>query len=347
MKKHFLLKQLHAFWKRYSVSAFIAAAVACVCLLTVGNADALYILTGADDSSAIVLDDTADKEAVRDLSSQLVYVDSGNDGYEVTLKAGQTVTIHSGGAQVTALAGSETVSELLNRVNIHPEATDVILVDLSGTGATLVVASDLTFYDEAVESVPFKTIRKATSELPQGTQKVLQAGKNGTRAATYKVTYADGKLVSREFVKQSDCTTVDEIVAVGTSVSSVTSGDRISNISKNADGGGVLTFRSGATMKFSSAKSMTATAYTSGSGGADGRTATGTAVHVGTVAVDRNVIPLGTRMYIVTNDGQYVYGMAAAEDTGVRGKVVDLYYDSYSQCIRFGRRACTVYILGK
>ena len=49
-------------------------------------------------------------------------------------------------------------------------------------------------------------------------------------------------------------------------------------------------------------------------------------------------------MYIVTNDG-IVYGLATAEDTGVRGNVIDLYYETYRQCIEFGRRNCTVYIL--
>lgn len=63
-----------------------------------------------------------------------------------------------------------------------------------------------------------------------------------------------------------------------------------------------LVFASGATLNFSSAKSMTATAYTAGHGGADNYTATGTAVRVGTVAVDKNVTPLGTRMFIVTSD---------------------------------------------
>ena len=77
---------------------------------------------------------------------------------------------------------------------------------------------------------------------------------------------------------------------------------------------------------------------------ANARPAAGTAVRVGTVAVDKRVIPLGTKMYIVTNDG-IVYGTAVAEDTGVRGDKVDLYFETYQQCINFGRRGCTVYIL--
>ena len=90
---------------------------------------------------------------------------------------------------------------------------------------------------------------------------------------------------------------------------------------------------------------MTATAYTAGHGGADYTTATGTLVKVGTVAVDKNVIPLGTKMYIVAADGSVVYGTAVAADTGVRGNIVDLYYDTYQQCINFGRRTGNVYIV--
>jgi len=38
-------------------------------------------------------------------------------------------------------------------------------------------------------------------------------------------------------------------------------------------------------------------------------------------------------------------GFAIAEDTGVRGNSIDLYYDTLDECIQFGRRDCTVYIL--
>ena len=38
--------------------------------------------------------------------------------------------------------------------------------------------------------------------------------------------------------------------------------------------------------------------------------------------------------------------MAKAEDTGMRGdNKLDLYMDSYNECVSFGRRDCKVYIL--
>ena len=330
-------------WKRSSLVFLMLVTVVCASFFMMDRANALYILTGASDS-AIVLDDSTETEPLPNFSSQLVYVDTKTTGFEITLKAGNPVTVHYEDADITAQAKGETISALLTRLHITPSPLDMVLVDLSN-GIDLTIASDLTYYDHAVESVAYETTRVPSADLPKGTEQVLQTGKNGTRSIVYEVTYSGGELVSRQFVEETDSTAVDEIVAYGTSVSSVDRSDRIANVSSNADGSGVLTFRSGGTMRFSAVKSMTATAYTSGHGGADNYTATGTACQVGTVAVDKNVIPLGTRMYIQTSDGRIIYGVAVAEDTGVRGNIIDLYYDTYAQCISFGRRSCTVYLL--
>lgn len=319
----------------------MAVTVICVSLMSMNRAGALYILTGTDDT-AIVLDDSAN---VEDFSSRLVNVDTNARGYEVTLTEGQTVSVSYRGAALTAEAQNETISALLSRLHITPGPLDMIGVDLSGSGAVLTIDSDLTFYDKTVESVACQTQRVSTPDLPQGEERVVQPGLDGTRTAVYEVVYSGGEQVSRQLVEASDSTAVDKIVEYGTAVDTVDSSDRISKVTKNSDGSGLLTFKSGATMKFSTTKDMTATAYTAGTGGADYCTATGTMVHVGVVAVDKRVIPLGTRMYILTDDGKVVYGVAAAEDTGVFGNKVDLYYDTYNQCINFGRRAATVYLL--
>jgi 3D (Asp-Asp-Asp) domain-containing protein len=61
------------------------------------------------------------------------------------------------------------------------------------------------------------------------------------------------------------------------------------------------------------------------------------------------VIPYGTRMFIVTNDGEYVYGLSTAEDCGggVNGNHVDLYFPTVDSCFQFGVRECTIYFLGE
>ena len=88
---------------------------------------------------------------------------------------------------------------------------------------------------------------------------------------------------------------------------------------------------------------MRSTAYTSdpSENGGYSTTAMGTAIRYGVAAVDPNVIPLGTRLYI---EG---YGYARAEDTGgaIKGNKIDLVFGSKSQSNNWGRRPVRVTIL--
>ena len=106
--------------------------------------------------------------------------------------------------------------------------------------------------------------------------------------------------------------------------------------------GSTITTEDGEVLTYTSTMSVEATAYTGG-----GITATGTSARYGAIAVDPTVIPYGTKMYIVSDDGKWIYGVATAEDCGgaIKGHIIDLYFDDYSTCIQFGRRNCTVYIL--
>lgn len=72
-----------------------------------------------------------------------------------------------------------------------------------------------------------------------------------------------------------------------------------------------------------------------------GITSTGMKAGYGVVAVDPNVIELGTRLYI------YGYGYCVAGDTGgaIIGDRIDLYLNTSSECLRYGIRTVEVYIL--
>ena len=346
MKRHNLQEKLHGIWNRRHLALLTLTAVFLTAAVTTSHASALYILTDADDT-AIVLDSAA---KLPDLSSQIVNVTTGGKGYDVTLAAKQTVTVHRNGETQTVQSRNESVSRLLERIGIVPSPLETVAVDLSGSGVEITVEEEIIYYDRVVEEVTFDTVRIANPEMKKGTEKVVQEGADGVRTSIYEVVVSNGRELSRQVVEELDSTAVDQIVEYGTAeeqtVSSVMSNNKsaISNVSKNGDGSGTLTLADGTTLNFSAAKSMTATAYTAGHGGVDYCTATGTTVRVGTVAVDKSVIPLGTKLFIVTTDG-LVYGTAVAEDTGVRGNKVDLYFDTYQQCISFGRRSCTVYIL--
>ena len=314
------------------VTLSVAAATNC--------ASALYVLTGVEDV-AIVLDGS---QEIPDLSGKMINVTSGTRGYDITLKAGLPVTIWHNGEASSTTSRRESISVLLDRMRIQPTPLEMVAVDLSDQALTLTIAEEITYYDEIKETDPFQTVRVASADLPEGTEQVVQEGAEGVRTSVYEVVWSSGELVSRQFVEEIHSTAVDEIVEYGTAAAAVGSAAPIADVIKNPDGSGTLVLQSGDTLNFSAAKSMTATAYTAGYGGADYTTATGTFVDIGTVAVDKSVIPLGTRMYIVTDDG-IVYGMSVACDTGVRGNKVDLYFHTYDECIQFGRRSCTVYIL--
>jgi 3D (Asp-Asp-Asp) domain-containing protein len=90
-------------------------------------------------------------------------------------------------------------------------------------------------------------------------------------------------------------------------------------------------------------RAMTATAYSLSAeeGTADGITRTGTRVRRGVAAVDPDVVPLGSRLYV---EG---YGLAVAEDTGgkIKGDRVDLFFPDREEALQFGVKRVNVTIL--
>ena len=81
-----------------------------------------------------------------------------------------------------------------------------------------------------------------------------------------------------------------------------------------------------------------------------GRGSSGLGLYCGTVAVNPNVIPYGTRMWITDSRQNFIYGFAIATDTGtamMEGRVdIDLFFESNAECLQFGKRQLDVYIFG-
>ncbi len=340
---------------------FCLTAAAVTGLCATGWAGSLFLAAGADGEAAIVLE--PGRAEAPDLSSRIIYVSNGSRGYDVTLREGAAVTVRHGDSTVSVQSRKETVSALLARLGVRPGSLELIGVKLSGDGAEVNVSSELTYYDCVTEAAPFATRRIANPEMPEGTERVIQEGSGGVRSAVYEVVCSNGALRSRRFVEELSSTAVERIVEYGAAgpepqpepaqekkaaggglAEYGETGGGIAGVSENAAGGGVLTLKDGTELNYSAALSMTATAYTTGYDGVGTITASGTAVHVGSVAVDKSVVPLGTRVYVAA-EGNIVYGLALAEDTGVKGSCIDLYYDTYDECVQFGRRPCTVYIL--
>ena len=86
---------------------------------------------------------------------------------------------------------------------------------------------------------------------------------------------------------------------------------------------------------------MEATAYTGGTVTALGFKPVRDPNGLSTIAVDPNVIPLGSKVFIPG------YGYAIATDTGgaIKGNIIDLYFNSLEECNAWGRRSVTLHVV--
>lgn len=326
-------------------------------------------------------------EAGIELSEEDTYTTTYNDGgYCIDIQRMQEITVVNQGNRSVINTYGESVDELLDRMNIELGEKDELSCDgkmQTYDGMTVrIVRKDIQVlqYDE---KVPYQTKYYEDPELAPGEEIVLIEGVDGVVHYNAEVTYENGVEVSRDILEENVVTeSVTKLVVRGPN-RAITSqpgenkkpviGDDESAPadnrttptepsdnyvtpttapttaptapSKPTASGNTLTTTSGMTYTYTDALTVSCTAYSCG--GNVGYTYSGTVARVGAVAVDPNYIPLGTRMYIVSNDGQYVYGYCVAEDIGggIKGYKIDLYFDTIAECYQFGVRTCTAYIL--
>jgi len=302
------------------------------------DAYALYVV---NNDSYVHVDDLDGEVFLTDGSAELVSRRSGND---LMLTAGQPVTVTHQGKPLTSVTRNETVSQLLERMEIEPSPLEMVSVSFLDEALEISVNSEFVFYEHTSDTLAHETVYQYNSKKPAWEEAVIQEGSDGTYTEVYEVVYQDGEETARQLIDTVTQEPTPTIIEKGAMENFANNGDAVAAINTFSDGSGTITLDNGETLTFSSARTMRGTAYTTG-GSVGTRTASGTTVRVGVVAVDKRVIPLGTKVYVVSNDGKYDYGFAVAEDTGVRGNSIDLYMDTNSECIQFGVRDCTVYIL--
>ena len=208
-------------------------------------------------------------------------------------------------------------------------------------------------YNTSEVVVPYQTIKRETDSLRKGETEVATDGVDGLKRVETRVKYVNGVYASDDIVSETMLSQpINEVIDVGTAAPKTTTtttaagvlNSKPTNSSSNV--AGTFTDANGRTVNYSKVMTGKGTAYTADVGSA---TATGMGAQVGVVAVNPDIIPYGTRLYIVSADGRYVYGYAIAGDTGGalrRNEVlVDLFYETESQCRAFGRRDVVVYIL--
>ena len=303
------------------------------------EAHAMYLLT---NDSYVSVDHPSVDVFLTDAQAELIAHEDGND---LLITAGLAVTVSYQEETVTTTSEEETVRELLERMRIEPSPLEMVAVEFEEEALYIEISSEFVFYEHINSYTEHEVVYRYAEDKPDWYEAVIQSGSDGVYSEVYEIIYQDGEEVGRHLIDVIDTEPVTAIIEKGTLPNFANNDDAVASITTNADGSGVLTLENGQTVTFNGTRTMKATAYNSEEPGLTNRTASGTTTHVGVVAVDRKVIPLGTKLYIVSDDGYCVYGFAIAEDTGVRGNRVDLYMDSIEECIQFGVRNCTVYIL--
>jgi len=188
--------------------------------------------------------------------------------------------------------------------------------------------------DVVEEPIDYAVITKKDSTMAEGTEKIVQQGKEGLLKKEYEVTKENGKEVKRKLIAETTVkNSINKIVTVGTKVmvAQVSRGKAVAANSDAPSGGKEMY--------------MNATAYTAYCNGCSGVTATGINLRANpnlkVIAVDPNVIPLGSKVWV---EG---YGYAVAGDTGgaIKGNRIDVFVASKEEAYRFGRKQVKIRVL--
>lgn len=288
-------------------------------------------------------------------SNKYEVVDVKNELFstEVSIEYLLPLTVKIGDKTSTYDVRAGKLGDILKDLDIEVEDHDILSCSLD-TFVDKAQSLEITDveYDVEVftESIPYSSDVVYSDQYDTNT-KFTTGGKAGTKTVTCSVKYVNGVKVSTEVLREEiteyavDSKTVYGTKAPQHTASGIVAASSVACISKLKAPSNLLLDKNGAPVKYSSKVTLRATAYTH----TGHKTSTGVWPKPGYVAVDPKEIPYGTKMYIVSSDGKYVYGYAIAADTGgfIYGNRadMDLFLDSEAECVKFGRRNITVYFL--
>lgn len=282
------------------------------------------------------------------------------------------LSIDADGEEVVVNVATGLVKDVIEKAGIVIEENDLVTPDLNElvTKDTKIKIQSVDIKQRTEKTViKHETVTKLDPKMSVGKTKIAQSGNDGEKQTTYKEYYIKGKLAKTE-VYREEITKVasEEIKIIGSkpvvtqkyteyagtaSVSNLSvkrtgipasSVKAISSLTVPSD---LMLDENGVPLNYKKKLVGTSSAYSTGE-----LVATGKRVRTGYIAVDPKIIPYGTKMWIVSNDGAYVYGYSSAEDTGGfvkwtgnRATISDLFMNSEEETRIFGRRDVTIYIL--
>ena len=195
------------------------------------------------------------------------------------------------------------------------------------------------------QSIPYSIETVYSNNMDVG-KKTTTEGKDGLEQINYTQKIVNGKVVETAVDGRVTLLSATNAVrTIGTRRPAVTTSTAVKTISWLTPDRPIELDAMGNPVNYKKHVTVQATAYTY----TGHNCSTGVAPKPGYIAVNPKIIPYGTKMYIKSSDGKYIYGYAIAADTGgfikTRPTNVDLFFSSVSSMNNFGRRNVEIYIL--
>lgn len=266
---------------------------------------------------------------------------------EITVKAdGETSEIE--------LEKGDTAADALDMAGIELGEDDRVNMDLDDVPeeGDIIRVQRVEFVRRSyTETLDYQTVYIDDDTLLEGREIVLTEGVEGEAQIEVVDRVVDGDVEATEELDREIVTeTVNEVIRVGTKAPAevpegCTDPNAVDHISAFDIPEWLMLDENGIPTEYVTTHYGRSCAYTADPGAL---MSTGKPVFQGYVAVDPNLIPYGSELYIVADDGE-VYGYAIAADTGYSVRaghiIVDLFMDEYDDCIQWGSKNVTIYVL--
>lgn len=282
------------------------------------------------------------------------------EGLVLEIETAYPVVINDGGKELEVWTTGDTVESLLEAHDITLAKKDKVKPGLKkqANEDTSIMITRVE-KDTAVveETIAYETEKRNDNQLSKGKEKVIAEGKEGTIVKTYEITLENGEEVNRELVTEEvKEASQNKVIAIGTKEEQsdlVTLSNKTSkSTNENEEQQPKSTQENKEQPKSETSNEsdgeviyMKATAYSADCNGCSGITATGINLKADrnkkVVAVDPNVIPLGSTVWV---EG---YGTAIAGDTGgaIKGNRIDIHVPTHSEAMGYGIRTVKVKVI--
>lgn len=343
-----IIQKALASGKRYGRKVFAVAVLTVVLAFTVyGTASSMNAVQDRDGEDVQTICSAENpQEDHENTGSETDAADKTNPtGYynyagEVTATEVFPVRVVCDGKTTIHLVTGGSVADVLDEAEIELGELDTVDLPLralvrEGDIITVTRRRIITSTEEIVLECKKKVIY--TSLLREDKKRVLVEGQDGLQVNTYEQMIVDGKKQEKELLSEEILEKpVTRRVLVGKPGEPISDLDFGYEFDENGEPVGYKNVL----------RAQRAAGYSARKGA---RTASGMEAVVGHVAVDPNVIPYGTKLYIQSTDGKFVYGYAIAADTGTAIKngqiAVDLFYGSYLESALNEIRSVDIFIL--